>query len=229
MVIPNGFDLGQHRPDEDTRRRMRQALRIEDGTILVGLVARVHPQKDHRNFVRAAGMLSRRYPDVRFLLCGGAGCAGAGDTSPRNAELVRMIEQEGILGRVLLLGQRDDVPAVLNALDLGTLSSSYGEAFPLVIGEAMACGVPCVVTDVGDCGHLVGDTGRVVPPRDPAALARAWEELIELGTAGRSRLGRAARARVEEHFGLPHVIAEYAALYRRLLGAPGVQAVGSPA
>jgi glycosyltransferase involved in cell wall biosynthesis len=116
----------------------------------------------------------------------------------------------------------------MNALDIGTLSSSYGEAFPLVIGEAMACGIPCVVTDVGDCGYLVGDTGRVVPSRDPVALARAWDELIDLGPSGRVRLGQAARARIEALFSLPHVVAEYRALYCRLLGGGSdLQAMGS--
>jgi glycosyltransferase involved in cell wall biosynthesis len=228
VIIPNGFDLTQHRPIGESRRRTRRDLGVDDASVLVGLVARVHPQKDHRNFVRAAGLLSKRRPEVRFLLCGGAGFAGGGDTSPANRELVGTIAQEGLLDRFFLLGQRDDVPAIMNALDIGTLSSSYGEAFPLVIGEAMACGVPCVVTDVGDSGYLVGNTGRVVPPRDPVALARAWEDLIDLGPSGRLRLGQTARARIEAHFGLRHVVAEYRALYRRLLGGGSeLQAMGS--
>jgi glycosyltransferase involved in cell wall biosynthesis len=109
----------------------------------------------------------------------------------------------------------------MNALDIATLSSAWGEAFPLVIGEAMACGVPCVVTDVGDSAYLVGDTGRVVRPRDPEELAAGWEALVELGPDGRRLLGGAARARIEQHFSLPRIAAEYASLYRRMLdGVP---------
>ena len=219
VVIPNGFDLEQLRPDAESRREARRELGVDDASVLIGLVARVHPQKDHLNFVRAAGLLARRRPEVRFLLCGGAGFQGGPDASPKNGDLVAAIEREGLVARFLLLGQREDVPRIMSALDVGALSSSYGEAFPLVIGEAMACGVPCVVTDVGDSGHLVGDTGRVVPPRDPAALAAAWEELVDLGAEGRVRLGRAARARIEAHFSLAQVAAGYAGLYRRLLAA----------
>ena len=101
----------------------------------------------------------------------------------------------------------------MNALDVATLCSAAGEAFPLVVGEAMACGVPCVVTDLGDCSYLVGETGRVVRPRDPEALAAAWEEMVLLGPDGRRRLGREARRRIEREFSLRRVAAEYAALY----------------
>jgi glycosyltransferase involved in cell wall biosynthesis len=104
---------------------------------------------------------------------------------------------------------------VWNAVDVATLSS-LGEAFPLALGEAMACGVPCVATDVGDSALLVADTGRIVPPRDPDALAAAWEALVAMGAAGRERLGRAARARVEARFGIGRVAARYADLWRRV-------------
>jgi len=101
----------------------------------------------------------------------------------------------------------------MNSLDISTLCSAAGEAFPLVVGEAMACGVPCVVTDLGDCSYLVGETGRVVPPRNPEVLARAWEELVLLAPEGRRRLGLEARQRIKRHFTLPQIAAEYAALY----------------
>ena len=88
----------------------------------------------------------------------------------------------------------------------------------------MACGVPCVVTDLGDCAHIVGDTGKVVPPRDAKALAQAWEELVRLGPAGRQALGVRARTRMETHFNLSRIASDYAAVYRDLLdGAAGKQ------
>jgi glycosyltransferase involved in cell wall biosynthesis len=217
ILIPNGFDLSEFQPDEAARREVRRELGLRDEDVLIGMVARISPQKDHPNFIRAAASLAKRRPEVRFLLCGGPGVEGAMGATPDNRELVRPLQEAGLLDRFSLLGRRDDVPRVSRALDIGVLSSSYGEAFPLVIGEAMACGVPCVVTDVGDSGFLVADTGRVVPPRDSEAMARAWEELVELGPEGRRRLGQAARARVEEHFSLPSVAARYAALWRRLV------------
>jgi glycosyltransferase involved in cell wall biosynthesis len=212
-VIPNGFDLARFRPDPGARHAARAELGLPEEAVVVGLVARLDPQKDHRNFIRAAALLASRRPHARFLLCG----EGA---APGNGELVREIAEHGLLDRFLLLGRRSDVPRIMNALDVGTLSSAFGEAFPLAIGEAMACGVPCVVTDLGDSAYLVGDTGRVVPPRDPGALARAWEALVDAGPEGRHALGRAARDRVADRFGLPRVVDAYAQLYRSALGWP---------
>jgi glycosyltransferase involved in cell wall biosynthesis len=214
-VIPNGFDLAEHRIVPAWRTEVRAELGVPDAAVLVGLVARVDPQKDHLNFVRAAALLSRRAPGARFLLCGEGATAA-------NRELAGAIAQAGVADRFHLLGRRADVPRILNALDVASLSSAYGEAFPLVIGEAMACGVPAVVTDLGDCAELVGETGRVVPPRDPEALAAAWEALVEAGPDGRRRLGLAARERIAGRYGLDRIAAQYDALYRRVLGAEPV-------
>lgn len=214
-VIPNGFDLSLFRPDPAARREVRAELGVAPGEVVIGLPARVDPQKDHANFARAAALLAARRPEVRFLLCG----TGA---SRDNGPLLGLLGEAGVLGRSLLLGRRDDMDRVLNALDVGTLSSA-SEAFPVAIGEAMACGVPCVVTDVGDCGHLVGETGVVVRAGDPAALASGWEALVAAGPEGRGRLGLAARARIAERFDVRAVAARYAALYRAALApAPAV-------
>jgi len=210
VFIPNGFDVSLFRPDPGSRREVREELGLAHNATAIGLMARVDPQKDHLNFVRAAALLARREPDVRFLLCG----EGA---TPDNHELVGAITRHGLVERVLLLGFRSDMPHILNGLDICTLSSA-SEAFPVAIGEAMACGIPCVVTDVGDCAYLVGDTGRVVPPRDPEALAEAWDALVRLDPEGRRRLGLAARERIAAHFSLPRTADAYAALYRRALG-----------
>lgn len=141
------------------------------------------------------------------------------DISWDNPQLAEWITTVGLVHRFHLLGRRDDMPHLQAALDIGTLSAAYGEAFPLVIGEAMACGVPCVVTDVGDAAMMVGETGRVVPIRNPQALARAWQELLT-SEGERVRLGKAARKRVEEHFNLPAIVARYAALYGAYGGVP---------
>lgn len=209
LVVPNGFDLDEFRPDAARRREARAELDLDEGAVAFGLVARVHPQKDHATFLRAAALLAAREPAARFVLC------GAG-TAPGDA-LARAVGAAGLTGRFRLLGAREDVPRLLCALDVACLSST-SEAFPLSLGEAMATGVPCVATDVGDCALLVGDAGRVVPARDPAALAAAWEELVRLGRDGRARLGAAARARIAARFGIGRAAEAYARLYRSLCG-----------
>ena len=207
VVIPNGFDIDTFQPNREARRAVRRELGVPDDALLVGLVARFHPQKDHANFVRAAALLHERLPNVHFLLCGN-------QVSWENQELVAHVERAGIRDRCHLLGTRSDMPRIQASLDIATSSSSDGEGFSNITAEAMACGVPCVVTDVGDSALIVSDTGRVVPPRNSAALAEAWRDLIELGAAGRARLGAAAHDRIATHFPLPAIVARYEALYR---------------
>ncbi|MBI3799920.1 MAG: glycosyltransferase, partial [Deltaproteobacteria bacterium] len=136
--------------------------------------------------------------------------------TPENTELAAWINASGIRDRCHLLGHRDDVSRINAALDIAC-SSSYVEGFPNVIGEAMACGVPCVVTDVGDSARLVGDTGMVVPPKNSQALADAWRELIEAGPDGRSLRGEAARRRISECFSLRAIAAQYTELYEEIV------------
>ena len=116
-----------------------------------------------------------------------------------------------------MLGRRDDIPRLTAALDIAT-SSSVGEAFSNAIGEAMACAVPCAVTDVGDSAWIVGDTGRVARPADAEALAKSWLDLIEIGDKSRRELGLAARRRVEENFNLPNIVRRYENLYEEIAG-----------
>jgi glycosyltransferase involved in cell wall biosynthesis len=217
IVIPNGFDLSDFRPDPTLRHEMRLELGLAEDHVLIGMVARVSPQKDHLTFIRAAALLARRHAEARFLLCGGPGVLGGMGATQDNPMLCGALREAGLLDRFFLLGQRADVGRVLVGMDIAALSSSFGEAFPLVVGEAMASGVPCVVTDVGDSGFLVGETGRVVPPCSPEALARGWEELLELGPEGRKRLGHAARERIERHFSLSQVAAQYSQLWRHIV------------
>lgn len=207
-IIPNGFDLTAFVPDAGARRSVRHELGLADDAVLIGLVARFDPQKDHRTFVEAAALLRRQQPAVHFVLCGDG-------VTWQNEALAGWIAAAGLRERCHLLGRRDDVPGLTAALDVAT-SSSIGEGFPNAVGEAMACGVPCVVTAVGDSAAVVGPTGVVVPPRDPPALAAGWRALLALGPAGRRCLGQAARRRIAERFSLPAVVAQYERLYREL-------------
>jgi glycosyltransferase involved in cell wall biosynthesis len=205
VIIPNGFDYQILRPDEAARKAVRSELGVRDDTILVGLVARYHPMKDHVGFLKAAGMVVRSYPEARFVL------AGTG-VSSKQPELAEAIKQNELQNHVILLGERSDIPRLNNAFDIGC-SVSWSEAFSNSIGEAMACGVPCAVTDVGDSAYIVADTGLVSPPRDPQALANAIARLIAMGRSGRQQLGAQARKRIEIEFSLPAIVRRYEYLY----------------
>ncbi len=207
-VIPNGFDTSAFRPDADARLSVRRELGIASDTVLVGLVARFDPLKDHQNFLQAAGLVARRFPKVRFLLCGDK-------VTLENAAIREQIESLALKEHCHLLGPRRDVPRIQSALDIA-VSSSISEAFPLVVGEAMSTGVPCVVTDVGDSALIVGDYGRVVPSRDSNALAGGISEMIEIGTEARQQMGAMARQRVLNLFDLDAIARRYESLYDEL-------------
>jgi glycosyltransferase involved in cell wall biosynthesis len=208
VIIPNGFDRNQFVPSPEARAELRNELGLPGDALLIGLIARYHPVKDHANFLQAAGLLLSARPQARFVL------AGEGvDESKR--ELRELIAALPVAGRVHLLGERNDMNRVTAALDIAT-SSSSAEAFPNVIGEAMACGVPCAVTEVGDSAFLVGETGRRVPPRNAQALASAWGELIEMGEQARRELGEEARRRVIEQFSIEAVARSYESLYQQV-------------
>jgi glycosyltransferase involved in cell wall biosynthesis len=209
VVIPNGFDTELFRPSAERRRRARASLRVPDDAPLVGLVANVSPIKDHATFVAAAARLARELPTVHFALCG----EGA---TEENSELRARIQASGASERFRLLGVRDDVPDILTALDLFTLCSRR-EAFPNALGEAMACGLPCVATAVGGIPELGGGTVQLVREADPLALAGAWRELL-LGTPERRTiLGRAARRRIVEHFSIAASARRHVELYESAL------------
>jgi glycosyltransferase involved in cell wall biosynthesis len=213
VVIPNGFDTNHFKPDPEARRGVRAELGLSADTPLVGLLARYDPFKDHTTFIKAASELASRLPSVRFVLC------GAGVT-PENEELVRQIDSLGLHERTHLLGPRTDIARIHASLDV-CVSSSISEAFPLTIGEAMCSGVPCVATDAGDSALIVGQTGRIVPCSDAAALAEGIASVLELSSEARRRLGSAARERIIEHFELGAVTRRYEQLYLGLVGQHG--------
>lgn len=210
VVVPNGFDLTRFKPDGDARRRVRIELGLEADTPLVGLIGRFDPQKNHAGFFEAAGALHCHRPYVHFVL------AGQGINSS-NAALMLAISQQGVLANTHLLGLRSDMPKLMAALDVLCSSSSYGEAFPNVLGEAMACGVPCAVTDVGDSAYIVGDTGCAIAPGDMAGLAVALEMLLVLPPSEKAALGERARARVATYFEIGGVVRRYEDFYESML------------
>ena len=210
VVIPNGFDPDSFRPSAERRRSLCDELEISKNTIVVGMVARYHPMKDHNNFLEAAKRIQAARSNVVFLM------AGRG-VSPQNAALKKRIGTSAFGGSVRLLGEVEDVPALMAALDILVSASSCGEGFPNVVGEAMAAGVPCVVTDTGDSAVLVGDHGFVVPPRNETALATAVTTLIDMGSDARMRIGLQARDRIVNNYSLENSAARYTALYNSVL------------
>ncbi len=205
VTIPNGYNLDQFRPAPPARSSLRHELGLDPNAFLIGLVARFDPLKDHQTFIKAAAIFLGQFPDTHFVLCGSG-------ISLENAAIVRWIDAAGVRAKFHLLGFREDVPYIMAGLDINTLSS-VGEAFPNVLGEAMACGIPCVTTDVGDAAEIVGDTGIVVQPGDPQALARGWDQLIELTVQERVSLGERARERIHSLYDIHQIAKQYEALY----------------
>lgn len=210
VVIGNGFDLTQFRPDATQRVAVRAELGLPADTPLVIHVGRHHPQKNHPGLLRAAALVHRARPDARFVLVGS-------DVTAQNQALNADIAAAGVWPVVHCLGLREDTARLMAASDLLVLSSGSGEAFPRVLGEAMACGIPCISTDVGDSRAIVGDCGRIVPPHDDAALAAAIVEVLSLPAAQRDELGRRARARAMTNFDIREVARRYETLYANLL------------
>lgn len=209
MVIHNGFDVGALRSQVGTGAAVRQKLGFAPDALVIGCLGRYNPAKDHANFVHAAGHLAASYPSCRFLMVGR-------DLTPNNAELRRLIQATGFADRFIFLGERSDPAACLDAMDVFVLSSCT-EGFPNVLGEAMAMGVPCVSTDVGDAALLLGGAGRVVPPRDSSALAQAVSQMLEMPAAERKALGEKGRMRVENEFSMAAAAQKFNNLYQELL------------
>lgn len=209
IIIPNGFDIETFAPSKDARCAVREELGLDADTTLIGLIGRYHAMKDHGTFLKAAAQLHRRFPAVHILLAGT-------DVAPQNKQLMSLIRAGELFDYVHLLGERHDIPRLTAALDIASLSS-FAEGFPNVVGEAMSCGIPCAVTDVGDAAWVVGDTGIVVPPRNPEALASALGELVEMGTERRKAQGERARQRIIDCFSLAAVVERYEQLYEGLL------------
>jgi len=210
IVIPNGFDCTRFHPTRSRRVDVRALFSIPEGPMLVCMAARLHPMKDHTRLVEAVGRARSAGHDLHLLL------VGPGLETPPRA-LSQAIARTLPPDRVTLVGERSDLDEWLAGVDVLALPSAWGESFPNVLGEAMACGVACVATRVGDCQHILGQSGLVVAPSDTEQLAGALVRLASMGAQNRRRLGDVGRARVVEHFSLESVGHQYRRLYERLL------------
>lgn len=204
IVIPNGFDTDKFRPDPLARREVRSEIGVPEDAILVGQCGRSHPMKAHAIFVQAAQKVVSARPNV-YCIAVGRGV----DRDPELQSLLSGIEP----GRIQLFGERHDMHRIVAALDVASNSSISGEGFSNAVGEALCCGVPCVVTDVGDSPLVVADAGVVVPPNQPLPLADAILSLVD-DMGWRHALGELARRRAVKNFGITSVCNTYDELYQ---------------
>jgi glycosyltransferase involved in cell wall biosynthesis len=209
-VIPNGIDTKLFKPDHPSGIRLRDEWGIDEKTVSIGLVGRLDPMKDHATFLQAVKIFDQKEYNVRFV------CIGEGK-EPYKSEIHFLCMTLGLNGTLLWTGARSDMPAVYSALDIVTSTSSYGEGFPNVIGEAMSCGVPCVVTDVGDSAIIVGETGIVVPPKDPQALADGWRSMLKRLNDKSYSIKEMARVRIVSHYNSEIFIQKMSKVFLNLL------------
>ena len=202
-VIPNGFDLHDNTPNLETRATVRRELDLSEDTLLVGFFARIDPVKNHEGFLEAAALIHADLPEVHYVMAGR-------NVDQSNQDILRMIENYKLSKCVHLLGHRNDIEKLMTGIDVH-VSASHTEAFPNVIGEAMASGTPSVATDVGDSAWIIGETGKVVSRGNMQALAEGVTDLLMMPLENRQALGRKARARIKEEF----EIGEVAGLYQQ--------------
>jgi len=207
--IPNGFDLETYKPNLASRVNILNELSLNQDNILVGLFARFDILKNHKGFIESTCFIKNEFHNVHFILVGSG-------IDKFNKTIKYWIKQTKNEDNFHLLGERKDIPTLMASLDI-LVSPSHGESFPLIVGEAMSCGVPCLVTDVGDCSWMVGDTGIVVKPGSNEELSKGLKKILDLCVEDRKILGFKARQRIEEKFTIKRNINEYGEIYEKLI------------
>lgn len=209
QIVPNGFEIAEHSISDSDLQALRSLCGSHDELLIVGCVGRFHPDKDHRNFVEAAGLVTTRFPNARFMMVG----PGLDES---NVELASWINAGNLSDKFVLLGERNDIPLCLSAMDI-FCSPSRTEAFPQVVGEAMSLSRPSVVTDVGDTSHVVGETAIVVEPENSEALAEGISTLLSASSEERKAIGANAQSRVQREFSIQRTVELTLNAYSRAL------------
>jgi glycosyltransferase involved in cell wall biosynthesis len=209
VVIPNGFDFSNLTATDEQRMTLRSNCNFSDDDLVVGCLGRFHPDKGQQNFVKAVAIVAQNNTKVKFLMVGK-------DCDINNPTLINWINEHKLQDNFVLLGERDDVPVCLITMDIFCMPSRT-EAFPLCLGEAMAMGLPCVATDVGDTAVLAGDTAILVPAEDELALARGLLEVIALSKEQRHEMGKRSKQRVLAEFSIEKFCERYTAVYQEII------------
>ena len=201
--IPNGYDMKVLKNDNTLKKKFRKKIKIRKSVPLIGNVARYDPQKDHLNLLNALALI--RLKKINFF------CVLIGlNLDTNNTKIITEIKRLKLNNHVKLLGQIKNITEVMNGLDIHVLSSSYGEGFPNVVAESMACGTPCIVTDVGDSSYIVGKTGWVVPPNNSHKLAEAIQKsLDEIRSLKWNKRCIKAQLRIKDKFNIGKMIELY--------------------
>jgi glycosyltransferase involved in cell wall biosynthesis len=205
-VIPNGVDTARFTPDPESRIAVRRELGIPPSALVLGTVGQAHPAKDYPDLIRAADRIAAQRPEAHFVFCGK-------NVTMEHPELGPFIKASQHRSRFHVIGMRPEVHRVMASFDVLISASRFSEGFPNVVSEAMACCIPCVVTDVGDSALILGPAGTVVPPEQPEAIVRAVLALVEAGPDALTKLGHEARRRIVEQFSLQRMVARYEELY----------------
>lgn len=202
VCIPNGIDTDLFQPDINAGHNLRRSLNIPEEAIVVGMLGRVDPMKDHPTFLKAMEALSRTHENLYGMIAG----KGTENTS-----------WPVVPPRLLRLGVWENAPEFLNALDIMVLASVFGEGFPNVVGEAMACEIPTLVTDIGDAALLVQTPAQIIPPQDVDQLILALERLLILSSQERKTIGKQGRERILDSYSLPIMRQRYASFYKEII------------
>jgi len=209
VVIANGIDTEKFTLDRSRGQALRGKWGLSDDAQVIGIAARLDPMKDHGTFLRAAAIAAKQNPSLRFV------CVGEGQAAYREV-LHNQASHLGLDDQLTWAGHHQEMADVYNALDVATLTSAFGEGFPNAVGEAMACGTPCVVTDVGDSVDIVGEVGLHTPVGDKTALAHGWMELLAQAPEARADRASACRARIVEKYSVATMVEAHRALYQQL-------------
>lgn len=208
IVIPNGFDTDRWKPNARHRSALRAAIGVGEGVPVGGFVGRFHSLKDVPTFMMASAVALAEVPELHIVM--------VGEGLTRENSALQSLFAKLPPQRFHSPGRRDDIEAILPGLDFFCLSSA-SEAFPNVLGEAMASGLPSIATDVGDCARLLDGHGRIVPRGDSARMAEAMVEMARMDIASRAKIGEAARARIATSYGLAATVDAYTQLYDSMM------------
>ncbi len=201
--IPNGYDLSILKINKTQKNTFKKKIKIKKQVPIIGNVARYDPQKDHLNLLKALSLIKQKNINFCCVLVGS-------NVNRSNIDLISKIKKFRLHNHVKLLGRNDDISRVMNGFDVHILSSSYGEGFPNVIAESMACGTPCITTDVGDAAFIVGKTGWVVPPKNEVKLSLAIEKALnEIGTTDWVKRSNKARQFIQKKFSINKMLKSY--------------------